>query len=265
MLKITKVKLELLTDIDIVLMVENSIRGGLTQVVRKYGVGNNKYLPDYDKSQTSSYLQYLDANNIYGYPMIKKLPLNRFKWSAPKMYTSEFIKNHDDEKSNKGYLLEVDIEYPKHLHKAHEDLPFLPERRKPLDKPYKHEASDDVKKAHNKVFKQFNITHEPENKVIPTIQDKEKYVVNILTLKQALDRGLILTKVHRVIEYNQSNWLKLYIDKNTELRAKAKNEFEKNFFKLMNNADFDKMIENVRKRRDIKLIVTEELKKNTRT
>ena len=246
MLKITKIKLELLTDIDIVLMVENSIRGGLTQVVRKYGVGNNKYLPDYDKSQTSSYLQYLDANNIYGYPMIKKLPLNRFKWSAPKMYTSEFIKNHDDEKSNKGYLLEVDIEYPKHLHKAHEDLPFLPGRRKPLDKPYKHEVSDD---------EQFNITHEPKNKLIATIQDK-KNVINISTLKQALDHGLILTKVHKVIEYNQSNWLKPYIDKNTKLRANAKTEFEKIFFKLMNNAVFGKMIENVRKRRDIKLIVT---------
>ena len=87
--------------------------------------------------------------------------------------------------------------------KAHEDLPFLPERRKPLDKPYKHEVTDDVKKAHNKVFKQFNKTHEPESKLMATIQDKEKYVVNISTLKQALDHGLILTKVHRVIEYNQ--------------------------------------------------------------
>ena len=152
MLKMTKVKLELLTDIDMVLMVENSVRGGLIQVVRKYGVANNKYLPDYDKNQTSSYLQYLDANKLYGYAMIKKLPLNGFKWSDPKKYTCELIKNYDDENSNKGYLLEVDIEYPKHLHKAHEDLPFLPERRKPLDKPYKHEISDDVRKAHNKVF-----------------------------------------------------------------------------------------------------------------
>ena len=161
-------------------------------------------------------------------------------------------------------MLEVDIEYPKHLHKAHEDLPFLPERRKPLDKPYKHEVSDDVKKAHNKTFKQFNIIHEPENKLIATIQDKEKHIVNISSLKQALYHGLILTKVHRVTEYNQLNWLKPYIDKNTKLRANAKNEFEKNFFKLMNNAAFGKMIENVRKRRDIKLNVTEEPRKKTK-
>ena len=73
MLKITKVKIELLTDIDMVLMVENLIRGGLTQVVRKYGVANNKYLPDYDKNQKSTYLQYLDANNLYGYAMIKEI------------------------------------------------------------------------------------------------------------------------------------------------------------------------------------------------
>ena len=158
-------------------------------------------------------------------------------------------------------MLEVDIENPKHLYKAHEDLPFLPEKRKPLDKPYKLEVSDVVKKAHNKALKQFNITHEPKNKLIATIQNKVKYAVNISASKQALDHGLILTEVHRVIEYNQSNWLKPYIDKNTKLRANAKNEFEKNFFKLMNNAVFGKMIENVRKRRDIKLIVTEERRK----
>ena len=132
MLKITKVKIELLTDIDMVLMVENGIRGGLTQVVKKYGVANNKYLPDYNKNKKSTYLQYLDANNLYGYAMIKKLPLNGFKWSDSNKYTSEFIKNYDEEKNNKGYLLEVDIKYPKHLHKAHEDLPFSCEKRKKI-------------------------------------------------------------------------------------------------------------------------------------
>ena len=163
--------------------------------------------------------------------------------------------------SNKVCLFEVDIENPKHLHKAHEDLPFLPERRKPLHKPYKLEVSDVVKKAHNKPFKQFNITHEPKNKLIATMQDKVKYAVNISTLKQPLDHGLILTEVHRVIQYNQSNWLKPYVDKNTKLRANEKNEFEKNFFKLMNNAVFGKMIENVRKRRGIKLIATKQRRK----
>ena len=225
-----------------VLMVENGKRGGLTQVVKKYSVANNKYSPDYNKNIKSSYLQYLDANNLYGYAMTKKLPLNGFKWSDPNKYTSEFITNYNDQ-SSKGYLLEADIEYPKYLDKSHEDLPFLCERKK---------INNDIKKAHNKVYKNFNITHEPKNKLIATIQDKTKYVVNISTLKQALNHGLILTKVHRVIEFNQSNWLKPYIDKNTELRAKAKNEFEKNFFKLMNNSVFGKMIENVRKRRDIR-------------
>ena len=90
---------------------------------------------------------------------------------------------------------------------------------------------------------------------------KNKYVVNISTLKQAIKHGLRLLTVYRVIEYNQSNWLKPYIDKNAALRKVAKNKFVKDFFKLMNNSVFGKMIENVRKRREIKLIVTEERRK----
>ena len=129
MLKTTKVKIELFTDIDMHLMTENGIKGGLTQVVKKYGIANNKYLPNYNKNIKSSYLQYLDANNLYEYAVTKKLPFNGFKWSNPNKYTSEFIKNYDED-SDKGYLLEVDIEYPKYLHKLHEDLPFLCERRK---------------------------------------------------------------------------------------------------------------------------------------
>ena len=111
------------------------------------------------------------------------------------------------------------------------------------------------------MYKTFNITHEPENKLIATVQDKNKYAVNISTLTQALKHGLRLQKVYRVVEYYQSNRLKPYIDKNTALRKVAKNEFEKDFFKLTNNSVFGKMIENVRKRREIKLIVTEERRK----
>ena len=236
-------------------MTEKGIRGGLTQVVKKHAIANNKYLPIYDKSKKNVVLQYLDANNLYGYVMNKTLPLNGYKWADKTLFTDDFIKNYDD-KGDKGYLLEVDVEYQKKLLSAHKDLPFLPERRFKIHEEFEHKVSEEIEKAHKKVYKTFNITHDPENKLIATVQDKNKYVFSISTLKQALKRGLKLQQVHRVIEYNQLNWLKPYIDKNTMLRKEARNGFEKDFFKLMNNSVFGKMIENVRKRRDIKLIVT---------
>ena len=212
-LKKANVKLELLTDIDMVLMFEKGLRGGISQTIRRDAVANNKYMPNYNSQQISSYLMYPDANNLYGWAMCKKLPLNGFLWAKDlDKYTSDFIKSYNED-SNIGYLLEVDVSYPKHLHELHRDLPFLPVK---------------------------------EKKLLTTLEDKKKYVAHISALKQALSHGLELEKVHRVIMFKQSAWLKPYIDNNIELRQEAKNEFGKDFFKLMNNSVFGKMMENVR-------------------
>ena len=125
MLKCTKVKLELLTDLDMVHMVEKGIRGGLTQVVKKHALANHKYLPCYDASKKSLFLQYPDTNNLYGYAMSRKLPLDGYKWDNIDKFTCDFVKNYDDD-GDKRYLLEVDVEYPKDLLNAHGNLPFLP-------------------------------------------------------------------------------------------------------------------------------------------
>ena len=161
--------------------------------------------------------------------MCKKLPVSDFKWVDDlSIFTEDFIKNYD-ENSNKGYIFEVDIEYPINIHMQHSDLPFLPERMK-------------INKG---------------SKLVCNVRDKENYVIHILALKQALNHGLKLAKVHRITEFRQEAWLKPCIVMNTELRKHAKNEFEKNFFKLMNNAVFVKTMENVRNHRDIKLVTSD--------
>ena len=186
-------------------------------------------MKDYDESKESSYIQYLDPNNLYGEAMSEKLPMNQFKWVSDILgIDKKFVKSYN-KNSSKGYILEVDVDYPSKLHKLHSDMPFLPERMK-IDK---------------------------TKKLVCNLHDKKKYVVHISIFKQALDHGLKLKKVHRAIEFNQKAWLKKYIDINTELRKKASNDFEKDFFKLMNNAVFGKTMENVRKHRDIKLVKTD--------
>ena len=211
------------------LMVKKGIRGGICRAIHRYAKANNKYVKNYDKNIISSYLMYLDANNLYRWGMSKKLPVNGFKWVKKLLkFNEEFIINYD-ENSNKGYIFEVDVEYPKNLFYLHKDLPFLAERKK-------------IEKC---------------KKLVCNIHNKENYVVHIRALKQALNHGLILKKVHRVIQFNQKAWLKPYIDMNNKLRTKAKNDFEKDFFKLINNAVFGKTMENVRKHRDIKLVRTD--------
>ena len=129
-LKKTGVILELLPDIDMLLMVEKGMRGGMYHAIHRYAKANNKYMKNYDKNIISSYLMYLNATNLYGWAISQKLPVNGFKWIKKlSEFNEDFMKGYD-ENSDKGYFLEVDVEYPKKLFILHRDLPFLPERKK---------------------------------------------------------------------------------------------------------------------------------------
>ena len=160
--------------------------------------------------------------------MCKKLPVSNFTWVEDlSIFTESFIKNYD-ENSDTGYILEVDVEYPENLHKLHRDLPFLPGRMK-------------INKC---------------SKLVCTLYNKQNYVIHIGALKQALNHGLVLKKVHWVIKFYQEAWLKPYIDTYTKLRTEATTDFERDFFKLMNNSVFGKAMENVKNHRDIGIVTT---------
>ena len=200
------------------LMMEKGIRGGVSTVSNRYGKTNNKYMGDsFDDKKPSKYITYLYANNLYGWAMGKPLPTHGFKWMK---------KNELETWEKHSCILEVDLLYPKSLHDLYNDYPLAPEQIEV-----------------NKV-----------DKLIPNLGYKEKYIIHYENLKQYLSLGLELVEIHRGIKFEESPWLKKYIDLNTDLRTKAKNDFEKDFFKLMNNSVFGKTMENIRNRVDIKLV-----------
>lgn len=224
MLKFTKIELELITVIDMLLFVERGIRGGISQCSNSYALANNEYMDNFDSNEEQIYLMYYDVNNLYGWAMTQYLPYGGFKW------VENFNENFEwavKDEADVGYILEVDLEYPKNLHNKHKDLPFCAEKMAPPGSKQK--------------------------KLLTTLHPKSRYVIHYRALRQAIANGLKLTKIHRILQFNQSPWLKAYIDLNSNMRAQVTNEFAKNFFKLMNNAMFGKSIQNKRSEVDVRL------------
>ena len=247
MLKKTGVELEQLTDINMYNMCELGIRGGISMITHRYAKANNKYMTNYDKAVIDSYIIYLDANNLYGQAMVQKLPTGNFEWGNTDI---DHVKNFDGD-GFYGAIVECDLHYPEYLHDEHNNYPLAPESRSILKSelsPYQLNQLEVHKEGHSEILK----------KLVPNLYDKKNYVCHIKNLQYYLSKGLVLTKVHRVLEFKQSAWLQPYIDFNTTERTTSKNEFEKDMYKLMNNAVFGKTMENMRERVDIQLISDED-------
>lgn len=263
MLRLTDINLEQLTDIDMYQMISKGLRGGISMITHRHGKANNKYMKNFNKKEESSFITYLDANNLYGHAMCQYLPFGDFKWLTSDQFEfnepiviggrswdlrtgmlDKILNTPEDSKT--GYILEVDLEYPKELHDAHNDYPLAPEQ-KTIDNDMLSEYAFNLKES-------LNMNNANVPKLVPNLMNKQKYVLHYRNLQYYLKKGMKLTKVHRAIQFSQDDWLKKYIDFNTNKRKLAKNDFEKDFFKLMNNAVFGKTMENVENRVDIKLI-----------
>ena len=258
MLRMTKVKLELITDVDMHMFIEKGIRGGISTVATKrYAQANNKYLPDYKPEEPSSYIMYFDANSLYAAAMSKKLPTHNFTWrpelvaETPEQLDEvlDLIMTTDfDDDIERIY--EVDLEYPPELHDLHNDYPLAPEAMVVDDSMYSEYQQMVAQKINKKILANM--------KLVPNLQDKN-YILHGQALKLYLQLGLKLTKVHKVLQFEQSDWLQQYISFNIKLRKDAKNnKFESNQSKLMNNSVYGKTMENLRKRMRVDLVKSTE-------
>ena len=240
-------EIELVSDMDMFQFFEKGMRGGTSYIAHRYSKANNKHMSTYDEETESSYLMYLDANNLYGWAMSQPLPNGGFEWveDTDNINLDDYL---GDE--GRGMILEVDMDYPEELHDLHNGYPLAPE-----SKEIKKEMLSDYAKE---IAEKYNVSVGGIRKLVTSLGPREKYVVHVRNLKLYTDLGMKLTKVHRAVTFNQSKWLADYIAYNTKMRSASKNTFEKNFFKLMNNSIYGKTMENVRKRVDVKLATSKE-------
>ena len=244
LLKKTEVELELLKDMDMHLMIERGMRGGISMVSKRYAKANNPRVEGYDPIQLTNYITYLDANNLYGWAMGLPLLKKNFHWKRVMPTEEQIMKMKWN--SKKGWILEVDLEYPAHLHDVHNDYPLAAEKK--VIKP------EQMSEYQRRLMSDLDLVMPNTEKLVLTLEDKEKYVIHYSNLQFYLRQGMRLKKVHRVIEFDQEPWMEPYIRMNTEFCKQAKSDFETDFYKLMNNSVFGKTMENLRNHVDVKIV-----------
>ena len=247
----TGLELEKISDIDKYLFIEKGLRGGISYIAKRHSKANNEYCPDYDKNKPSTFISYLNMNNLYGWAMNEYLPYGRFEWlkNFDKFDIMSISECNSIDKSPIGYFLEVDLEYPEELHELPNDFPLAPEIFAV--------SNDMLSKYCKKIADEYEIKVGNVKKLIPNLSNRTKYVLHYRNLQLYISLGTKLTKIHRVLKFKQSDWMKKYIDFNTKKRMNAANDFEKYFFKLMINSIYGKTMENLRKRINVRLVNNE--------
>ncbi len=237
------------TQKDMHLFCESAVRGGISMIPNRYAKANHKYLNKCIQNQTKIFLLYLDANNLYGWAMTQAMPIGSYSWVIPTNFPSisDIMNWHDF--GEFGYLLEVDLHIPPHLHSFFRDYPLAPENQPVL--------AADISPFMANMRARCNIKHDDTKKLLCTLKDKTKYIVHYRNLKLYIELGYQLKKIHRILKFKQAKWISSYIEYNTAKRAVAKTKIEKDIPKLKNNSVFGKMLQNDRKHRKAEICVNE--------
>ena len=250
-LRQTGVRLELLTQPDELLFIERGIRGGVSYICNRYARSNFPDSNDYSPDADTSFISYIDCNNLYGLAQTQPLPISEFSFLNEKDTKELKIMDIADD-AEYGYILEVDLNYPDSLHDYHADYPLCPEHLRVTE--------DMLSERQQELMKKFNLKApggpNDARKLIPNLLPKRRYVLHYRCLKFYIQEGLELVRVHRVMRFRQQDWIAPYVTSNTKRRQESKNAFEKAFFKLMINALFGKLMEQLRKRVDCRIVTS---------
>lgn len=238
---------------------EEAIRGGVSMTPGRYAKANHKFLPDYDEKLPSKFIQYWDANNLYGWAMNQPLPYGGYKWITSLAESNTIFNTLASIPADSplGYFLEIDGYFPDEKHDELRDFPPAPLKAAV--------PADWTSKYYKNLCTQFDLKHDSETvKLLCTLYPRERYKVHYRCLQLYQRLGFVVTKVHRILQFKQAPWLVDYIMYNTNKRAAAPswNKFLKDFYKLLNNSVYGKFIQNNRRFESVQALFDPDAKAN---
>src|SRR5690606_20522972 len=248
-------------EINLALEIQKNLRGGISMISRRYSKANNKYMNElYNPNEESSYIIMMDMNNLYGRAMIDYLPIGNFYYVKEEKI-KEYNKNIDKyinkllkikENNKYGYFICCDIEIKPELHDYLNDYSIVVNKDIGEYSPLMEYIIES-----NKIYHKTKFNFKPTKMLIPTLKNQKNYLCHYRMLQFMINHGIILKKLHYIVRFDQKDFIRPYIEMNTQLRQKSKTKFEKNIFKLLNNSLYGKFIQNVFKYVNLKLLLNE--------